>query len=268
LDPVNGRFRVTLQGFTVDHQTRDDALERDGVGDEVFLVHPAAFLVDSSGNQLRRSLGSFGPVFGQLNSSRPGSIQAGGATATGGLVSGDSYPGGAPWIGGGLTPTVGDAFPHVFYEGVIYSGLTVLVVFPSLWEWDAGADSLLAVYQDTFASPQLSQNLVGYLRNAPYTSDLSNYIRPASEIGVPARVSIGDGPLGLGEVNSRPIGMVWSRGRYLFDSRAVVLTYEMADRFAQNDLFGKGNGVVEVRYADDHRLEGRYTLYLKVERLP
>jgi hypothetical protein len=62
--------------------------------------------------------------------------------------------------------------------------------------------------------------------------------------------------------------MVWSRGRYLFDSRAVVLTYEMADRFAQNDLFGKGNGVVEVRYADDHRLEGRYTLYLKVERLP
>ena len=42
--PLIGNFRVTLTGFRVNHQTVDDALERDGVGDEVTLIHQVAVI--------------------------------------------------------------------------------------------------------------------------------------------------------------------------------------------------------------------------------
>lgn len=50
--PLASSFRVTLNGYRVDHQTRDDALERDGVGDVVSLVLDLA-TVDSSGSRVR-----------------------------------------------------------------------------------------------------------------------------------------------------------------------------------------------------------------------
>jgi hypothetical protein len=80
-------------------------------------------------------------------------------------------------------------------------------------------------------------------------------------------MSIGHGPLGLGEASNRPIGMMRSGDRYDFDPQVLILTYQMADMIARTD-FGKGNGVVEMRYKDDGDLEGDYTLYIKVVRLP
>jgi hypothetical protein len=33
------------------------------------------------------------------------------------------------------------------------------------------------------------------------------------------------------------------------------------------DLFGKGRGVIAIRYQDDERLKGDYTLYYQVDRV-
>src|SRR6185436_8246173 len=49
--PATGRFRVTLTGFVVNHQTWEGPFSIDGAGDEVFaLVNSAA--LGSSGNIL------------------------------------------------------------------------------------------------------------------------------------------------------------------------------------------------------------------------
>ena len=61
--------------------------------------------------------------------------------------------------------------------------------------------------------------------------------------------------------------MIRSGDRYTFDPQVLILTYQMADMIARTD-FGKGTGVIEMHYKDDPDLEGEYTLYLKVVRLP
>src|SRR5204863_7546168 len=73
-------FEVTLMGFTVVHQTRDDMLQRDGAGDEVFLVSPSDFLIDTSGAEIRRSVGGHGNAYGERRSSGSSVTQAGSAT--------------------------------------------------------------------------------------------------------------------------------------------------------------------------------------------
>ena len=57
------------------------------------------------------------------------------------------------------------------------------------------------------------------------------------------------------------------RDNFTFVPRALVLTYEAADSISRSDLFGRVRGVIELRYRDDNRLQGDYTLYFQVDRV-
>jgi hypothetical protein len=263
--PVRARFRVTMNGFTVNHETWDNALELDGVRDEIFLVNPASFLIDTTGRVLRRQVGAHGPVFGQRRTPTSAAIQAGSATPTGGLRTGDMFPSPEPWTGGGR-PVIGLGIPHQFFDGEITQGANALAIIPSLWEWDDNDNRLHFPYEDMTTDPSVARSVPRFITSPPGTG-LSDFIKNGSELGMPLRVSIGHGPVGLGEANNRPIGMIRSGDRYVFDPKVLVLTYEMADMVARTD-FGRGNGVIEMRYQDDRDLAGDYTLYIKVERVP
>jgi hypothetical protein len=262
--PLSGRFAVTLNGFRVNHQTVDDPLERDGAGDEVYLP-PLYFVINSTGRVLRQDFGFSGPSrYGQLADWDHNRIQAGTVTPTGGLRSGDSFPAASPETGDGTPAGVG--IPRYFNFGEeLIERQKALVVIPSVWEWDSSdphlEDLCLAMARD----PHLNSYVSRFINLTPGTG-LSDFIKRGSEIGLPLNVSLGHGPLGLGEVGNRPIGMTRSGDRYVFDPQVLILTYDAADMISRTD-FGHGPGIFEMRFQDDRDLQGDYTLFLQVRRL-
>jgi hypothetical protein len=54
---------------------------------------------------------------------------------------------------------------------------------------------------------------------------------------------------------------------YQFDPTVVILTYEAAAMISRTD-FGHGPGVFELRFLDDRDLEGDYTVFMQVKRMP
>src|SRR5436190_9424672 len=208
---LTATFQVTLMGFTVVHQTRDDILQRDGAGDEVFLASPSDFLIDTSGAEIRRSVGGWGNAYGQRRSPGSSVTQAGTATPSGGLRTGDQFPLPAPWLHTGGA-TVGGAISHVFFWGPITQGSTAVAVIPSLWEWDNDELETQLTYGSMMADLSLGPAIRPFIAHSP--TDLEGAIKTYSQLGLPLRLSLGHGPLGLGEVNNRPIGMTRNGDRY------------------------------------------------------
>lgn len=238
--PNRARFRVTLNGFHVTHQTVDDALERDGAGDEAFL-RENSFKIDSAG--------------AVATLSREGTGSRGSTVS---VHTSDSVPRGSP----------ADGSLRLFYEGEIARGEAAVVLFPVVWEWDGDAEpqSLGDKFAEMATDPRLARYVSRFIV-APPGARLEDYIKRGSEIGLPLNVTLGHGPLGLGEVGNRPVGMTRSGDRYVFDPQVLILTYDAADMISRTD-FGHGLGIFEMRFVDDPDLQGDYTLFLQVKRLP
>jgi hypothetical protein len=159
---------------------------------------------------------------------------------------------------------VGILHQFVFYDHIT-QGENVLAVIPSLWEWDNNDLTTQYAYAEMMGDPNLARAISPFVAHSPTT--LRDSIKTYSQLGLGLKMSIGHGPLGLGEASNRPIGMMRNGDRYDFDPQVLILTYQMADLIARTD-FGKGIGVVEMRYKDDGDLEGDYTPYIKVIRMP
>jgi hypothetical protein len=273
IPPVPGPtrcYQVALNGFTVNHPTSDDVLNRDGAGDEVFLNSPAAFLFSSRGALLYNASGAFGPGFGERrpNESEGSRHQAGRVTPNGGLQAGDSFPPEAPWRR--ESQCIGLGIPHCFYSGPLRTG-ELLVVVPSIWEWD-GADNNLSEEYDLMMrefrirlSSRLSQEGYQGFVNSVLSGGSIPVVKTFTELGITPTLSIGLGPFNPGP---RPIGMRLPRGqgdRAFFDPQVLFLTAEAAEYMTHNNAYRLGAGVMPLRYRDDPDLEGDYTLYLQTE---
>lgn len=155
------KYRVTLLGIKVNHQTRDDILENDGPGDEVIVRCWTRLTKDGVTKQEQ-----FTGINGILGKDTARGddvarfIRAGTANLReGGLRSGDSFPANpsAParpaavtWhpVGTNFNRNVADLanrpvdrakysgrFPLVVFEGAI-GEKEVVAIAPTLWEWD------------------------------------------------------------------------------------------------------------------------------------
>lgn len=255
----SGRFRVTLLGFVVNHETRDTLLETDGKRDEVFQV-PVVLSFDRDRGLEPLSFSVFGPVFGDTNN-HPTYTRAGSASDRGGLQSGDGFPDQRPWERR-TPPGPGFGFPAVLFEGELRPIHNAAVIIPSLWEWD-GNQELFSRYMDKIegALPTIRLN-VGHILAVDDRYEFRP--RAAAEFGL-------DGALMMDQrimdMRNRPIGMKSSgQGQFSFQPQVLVLTYEGARNIVNRDV-GLGPGVIEVRYDESRELEGSYSLYLKVERI-
>jgi len=54
---------------------------------------------------------------------------------------------------------------------------------------------------------------------------------------------------------------------YVFDPKVLILTYQAADMISRTD-FDHSPGIFEIRFQDDPSLQGDYTLFLQLKRLP
>ena len=264
LGPASGRFRVTLNGFTCNHQTAEvnNPLLRDGADDEVFLF-TKSFMVEkrAGANQVnvsppyrRRT-----PVIGDT-SLFPDRTQGGSGRymgGNGGFRAGDSFPTSPEKHS---TNPQSNALPQLIWEGELTRRQNAIVIIPMIWEWDG----IYGLFQ-AWESAGLEQfSGVGELISDP---NLTN--QESAKVALRGEV-VGqvwmNGRGGGVEPQDRPIGMRSYSDDYRFRPEVLILTYDEALRMAQSQRNnGKASPVV---YADAPELGGDYTLYIQVEQLP
>jgi hypothetical protein len=191
-------------------------------------------------------------------------IRAGTGSDRGGLITGDGFPTATPWRR--VTPVNPGIPPNILFEGELTQGSNAALIIPAIFESDT-TSALHAAYADALerARPMVTSNIRRMISSSlPAVPE--SYVLPGSALGIGNTVTLGHGPFGLGQVDDRPIGMRALEGNYGFTPQALVVTYDGARVLARAD-FGFGRGVIPVRYQDDRRLEGDYTLFIQVEEL-
>src|SRR5437868_87331 len=116
------RFEVTLFRFTVNHETWDDVLQRDGAGDEVSFSRVAILHNRRTGSRVLSDGLNFTQTMGE---SPPNALRAGHASPTrGGLKTGDDV----------LLP------PVMLFSEELIQGESAATIIVSVWEMDGPQD--------------------------------------------------------------------------------------------------------------------------------
>lgn len=260
---ATGRYRLVVTGFTVNHETWDNAFETDGKRDEVF-VDVSVSLLDRANGAIS-SLGSKRTrVIGDVNF-QSGRLKGGSASALGGLRTGDSYPTAQPWTIAGAMTT--DGLPLEVWRGDLAQGGSGVTVLPSIWEYDGGGlDFVTPWYNFAKQFPLYGAPLVSLVN-----SSLGQNTIKAAQVGY--QFANRDMDSWAGHAADRPIGIdyVSTSGGTIpgwKDTPVVSLTYESAESLLASNPTGRGLGVASVHYVDNSKYAGDYTLYLKLERVP
>lgn len=236
--PAEARYRVTVTGFAVVHETFDDVLERHGARDEVYLD---AIVVDPHAPPLHPATRIFGDVHCNADHVRAGSVSrvpllgANGGLTTGDVVQGDGEPLRPPAarpLQTDTRPGELDRLPVILWEGTLRERGPAVVIVPAIFESD---------HRLPPSSTWLFAELAA-AHAAPHEVEAA--------VARHVRHSRGDDP------HDRPIGMIAIGEEYVWQPQALVLTYESAK---------EGERVLTFR--DDVALGGEYTLFLRIERL-
>ena len=303
---VSGRYRVVATGFRVINETKDDMLSRDGNYDEVYGAFAMLHYDRRSSQLLDRDLRRT-KVIGDVNH-QPGRLQGGTSSGSGGFRHGDVFPAVAdPSMLYGAIPT-DQSFPFLIWDGTLTDAQDVLIILPTLWEFDGNADGYDKWFANEVAESSRIWSDVGVQR-AVNGGDIGLITPPGSvETSFGPTFSAGavfemafTGPgiitlFGVGSYD-RPIGSaVGSAGGPLLPRRAIVITRENIETAlrkkaaapagstlpsgvlanlppnAPNTLPNGGMpfGTIAVPLFDapSPDLQGRYVLYLTVERIP
>ena len=308
-DPATGprrsRFRVSVVGLTVNRETWDDALERDGKRDEVYIV--AQSLVYGADGVQRSDSGVLRSRVMGDPTGRPERIAAGstpanpgvigiGASDAGGLRSGDRFP--LPF---NLRPSTfsRDALPMLLWEGELVgpsskSGheTNVAVIVLTIWEWDSPGHDL-----EPAPPPAIDRDEVNFFlaRTRILPSSLSlplpqplcpdegckfAHARPNSSVRLqkfnsqtlrvrdrdPWYVTLLKGGIGSNvRVSKDPSGDPRNRPIGMTDAGDHYECQPFA--LVLPYYVAARGGLVEVRYQDDERLKGDYVLTVLIEEL-
>ena len=253
---ARGRFRVVITGFSVKRETSDDALQRDGKGDEVYLLTGVATLGPDGKRRADTKLRT--RIMGDTNG-WSGRLRAGSRSTRGGLTTGDQYPSSNPWQYSGRTYS--DRLPELVWQGTLRRGGDGVLITPSIWEWDRSGDDLVSQVGLFLTSLPDALN--------QFTVDASNWIfgDGGSSSGsykecLTTRQKLDSHILGVAE--TRPIGMRRLGDRFRFCPVSLALNYDKAERAVRTSQ-GFGRGVVVLDYHDASELGGgEYRLYIKV----
>lgn len=254
--PASARYRVTLAGFRVNRESYDTFLETDGKGDEIRLFADVQeFGADGRALGQPRALKTF--VYGDRNSF-PSRVAAGSRSAKGGLKTGDNVPVvNDPWVVRDAPQP--DRLPLLLWEGELRTGQNLVAIAPTVWELDA--DDVLNPGTTVLALGDIVNNVRPIAELIPgvggLTGALINATKPAYTIATMVK-----------ESGNRPIGLNPGVRAYDFVPQVVALTTTSAELVLAGQGGARSPGVIEVRYRDVEDLEGDYSLFLRIERLP
>ena len=303
---VSGRYRVVATGFRVLHETKDDVLSRDGRFDEVYGAFVMLHYNRSSSQILDRDLRRT-KVIGDVWQ-HPGRLQGGTGSDAGGFRGGDVFPAVAdPSKLYGATPTR-ETFPFLIWDGTLTDAQDAVIILPTIWEYDGNSDGYekwfgneLAessrIWSDVGIQAAVSGGDIGL--TTPPASVETAFGPTFSASSVFEMVFTGPGVITLWGVGSydRPIGS----GKTLYGApvlprRAIVVTRENIETALRKQVAalagstlpsgvlaamppdaasalpngGLPFGTIAVPLFDapSDDLQGRYILYVQVERIP
>lgn len=249
---VQGTFRIVLNGFKVNHESDDDIFEGDGKRDEVYL-RAEVFVLDRNRRvMLRRNLRSV--LMGDVNNqSDPPRIRAGSASGDGGLRTNDKWPISEPWRR--VTNPLSDRPPMLLWEGTLVRGDNMVVITPTVWEWDSRDPSPTEIEWD---------GQVDHWFIAEHSRLLSSNIAEFDDYRF--ALSDRDQIFRGGTNGTRPIGIDHGPNGSHLRVHSLELTYDRALQMVTSAPFNLGYGLVALNYTDaqDH---GDYTLYIQVEQV-
>lgn len=265
VSPLRRRFRVTFNGFTVNHQTNQGLYARW----DTVTFYSNAGTVDTSGHQQAYVTGGFyghrGGVLATIGTTPENRIQGGTAGPNGGFITGDSFPTLTPWVR--REPYRGDhtaAIPPTdYFEGELIQNTNAAYIIPSIW-LATGPDNLnlMDAYRAQLDHDRANlEHRVADMITHRNSLQLGSFLRPGSIFGLAPGMR-----LAIGVPQRRPIGMQPEREQFTFIPQVLVLTFDSAEYLSRTD-FGSGIGIVPVRYVDPQGFGGDYTLYFQVERL-
>jgi hypothetical protein len=263
---TTAKYSVKVLGFACSQQTWDDAFQWDGKGDEVF-ISVGRKVVDNTGTVRESYAPDKSDVMGDAWQ-QTGRQRAGSASPAGGIVSGDTFPGGAPWIDNQTAAPGKNYPPYTIWEGDLSQGGNTVFLTPSIWEWDPGNDFWTGLINwhlntDTQFGQKAKEIYGGQF--SPYA-----WIFDAVSLGIQTVATIpGFWSIG-GQGQTRPIGAQRDPNNpkgILFNPLTLALNYDTAESLVNANPFGKGLGILTFRYVDDPTLRGDYSIYVKVEKL-
>ncbi|HEY5552202.1 MAG TPA: hypothetical protein VIK52_09945 [Opitutaceae bacterium] len=273
---ASGRYRIIIAGLSVGVVTKDDILNLDGMGNEVYAA-AAVVNWNRQTSQLNdftfvqtRDFGDIanGTIFGDR-------IKAGSASmTTGGLTAGDRAPSGFDLKANTLPAPTGDQLPLLVWEGTLTAGAEAILISPSVWEHDVSRTQF-TLYKQNWGKSSPSAIMSSSVVSDQFSSaTISSPVAPISQLVVaapPAPTFIGlpsdsykmailifppgeDRPIGLGQAGP---------GVVTYQDRLVVITQE---KLASLNV-GDGT-MISLLYAEpiDLFLAGQYTLYVRIER--
>ncbi len=266
-EPAQGRFRVTINGFTCNRQTVDlPSLYPDGMDDELW-VESKSFTVQLApgGPTMSAPFAARTFFYGDTAGGNFGQrTQAGSGRrlgANGGFRAGDSYPESPQKHS---TGSVANGLPLAVWEGFLIRRQNAVVILPTIWETDSNTQPIYAPwsnmrfsYETGVAVGRLIQSYDGSDQDAA-----KNSIRHDVDSQVTASLWFMSHPV------DRPIGMrEYAAGGYRFEPESLILTYDEAVRMAK--LSGtKNREAFPVTYTEVDWLGGNYTVYVQIEMLP
>ncbi len=268
-------YRVTINGFTVNHATSENWLNSDGVSDEDYASAFVQIFDRASQRLLMAPAVVESAVHGDV-SNWNGRVRAGSATASGGIQGGDAVPMNTnPAVAPTGAPSR-TALPLVVFEGPLTAGKEVVVIRPVLWEWD-GTRSAFDTWRSTFmqSAPDATFGAIrSEIEDLSIRVTLGGYLLTAHE-GTQGVLNSWERDIGPGV--DRPIGLAPVRTRYggtklMWQDRLVVLTKEKIDAALDAPYTTGALGILSIQLKDvdasDIPYSGDYTLYVRVERIP
>ncbi len=254
---ASGGYEIQLLGARANRQTFDDPLNRDGWGDEIF-ASTIVSLIDRNTLAVRQSNVKTTQVYASF-CSYPTCIVVPNGTVTGSMV-----PFSLPLLMSVASPGLPDRFPLQLFRGAL-SPSDAIVLAPSLWEWDG--DNRGFQFWQTHQAPVVDS----VATPAIATGDAR--WRRGGWCGIWHNISAETGP----RLSSRTIVLDAGMDRPLMNventwcQEYLVLTRDAIERLLTQPLGTLPRGVIELRIVENTtaaHLDGDYSLFLKIERIP
>ena len=284
--PATARYRVTINGFEANHGTTEDLLRKDGSGDEVYAAANVAVLDRVTPRFLANPTTVKSLVHGDAGN-YGGRVQAGSASPTGGMQRGDHFPASIDPSSGSAGAPSTSTFPLLLFEGPLTNGQEVIIIHPTLWEWD-GDQTAFGIWttQATMNTAVPITVLTGLAQEIASASisviDLHGpgdnmLTAPALKLQELMSMLPNGEPISIRSGMDRPIGLAppgTGVGRLLkWQDRVVVLTKEKIDAALGGTYTVGAAGIIRIQLVDSNPMgdlgyNGDYVLYLRVERVP
>lgn len=279
--PTSGRYRVLVKGLLATHETADDPLSFDGKYDEIYVAVFSAALPFYRGAAPATSLVQT-RVYGDVNHA-PERIQAGTASPSGGIMTGNMVPDGTAPIAQASISTFTDRFPLLVWQGTLQDSGQILVIHPTIWESDRNATGNFLHWRDWWFTSTGS----AVLKDVAYTNQFKDVEYVAKYGAAAAPIN----PVWLGEWNNswpvqpgmdvgqgqdRPVGIGGGEGALgivaptanlnSLAPMGLILTREKIERALA--LSGLSAILIPVSNRDRPELAGEYAVFIQIERLP